>query len=255
MAFRWQVAQRRDTVSAMPTTRAETVPYDDGTSSSDTVFIPDGGGGPGLLLLQEIFGVNDYVRAKASDLAALGYVVLCPDVFHRIEPGVAIEPGEEALEKGFAVSQRYFGEIDEGRRLSDLQASLQHLRRLPEAQGPVGVIGYCFGGTLSYQLAAGGGVDACVSYYGSGVAGLLERGQRLSCPALFHFGGADPFLPFEQVAQIIVAYNNQDNTEVLVQPGVGHAFENHLNPMFSHPVAAARSWPVTVEFLRANLQR
>jgi carboxymethylenebutenolidase len=204
------------------------------------------------LLLQEIFGVNDYILATAGELANLGYVVLCHDVFCRVQPGMALPHDESALREGMTVAQSYHSEVDDDTRIGDLLAALDHVRLLDENTGGTGVIGYCLGGMLAYRVAAHGDVACCVSYYGSGIAGLLAGGERVSSPTLFHFGGADPYIPFEQVAQIVEGYAAQNNTEVVVQPGAGHAFENHLSH-FSNPEAKARSWPVTVEFLRAQL--
>jgi carboxymethylenebutenolidase len=236
----------------MTTTRQETVTLPDGEQESATLVLPDAGSGPGILLFQEIFGVNDFVVAKAEQLAALGYVVLCPDVFHRVQPGVALPHTDESLRAGMSLGGRY-SQLDEETRTADLLAAASRLRELDEVTGRVAAIGYCLGGTLAYAVAARTELDACVSYYGSGVPALLEAGERVDCPTLFHFGGSDPYLPFDQIVEVIKGYAGQHNVEVLIQPGAGHAFENLLSPRFADPVAAARSWPVTVAFLEAEL--
>lgn len=214
-----------------------------------TVVVPDEGNGHGIVLYQEIFGVNEFLLAKAASLAELGYVVLCPDVFWRVQPGVSLPHDEAALQEAFGLAQRYGSEVADEDKVEDLRTAVAHLRSLPEVSGKVAVMGYCLGGTLAYRTAANVEVDACVSYYGSGVADLLAAGDRPTCPTIFHFGGQDPFLPSEQVEAVRAGFADRDDVEVHVQPGAGHAFENFLAPQFSNPDAAAQSWPLTVEFL------
>jgi carboxymethylenebutenolidase len=235
------------------TTRGETITLPDGERAGATLVLPEEGSGPGVLLLHEIFGVNEFVLAKADELARHGFAVLCPDVFHRLQPGLALSHDESSLAEGMTIAGRYFSETGEEQRLGDLLAGVARLRDLDEVTGKIAVMGYCFGGTLAYAAAARSDVDACVSYYGSGVPALLDAGERVSCPSLFHFGGRDPYLPFDHVVAIVEAYREQGNVEVVVQPGSGHAFENLLAPAFADPVAAARSWPVTLSFLDAEL--
>jgi carboxymethylenebutenolidase len=238
-------------MAAVP--RTESVTVGDGTFDLHVVT-PDGGGRslPGILLLQEIFGVNDFLLGKAADLADLGYVVGCPDVFWRVERNVSLPHDEESLGRAFGYMER-FGAIDMAVTTADLLAALDAVRRLPEVGDAVGVMGYCLGGRLAYEVAVGGDPTTCVSYYGSGVADRLDDAGRVTCPVLFHFGGNDPFIPNEQADAVAAAFAGRDDAEVLVQPEAGHAFENLLAPAFGDPAAAARSWPVTVAFLQRTL--
>jgi carboxymethylenebutenolidase len=238
----------------MVSTREESITAPDDGTFAGHLTVPDSGNGPGVLLLQEIFGVGDFLKAKAEDLAELGYVVLCPDVFWRIEPGIALEHDEAALEAAFGYVTRYATEVDEDTKVADLRAALQHLRSLPEVEGhQAGVLGYCLGGRLAFQVACHAAPDACVSYYGSGIADLLNDCEDLTCPILFHFGGNDPYIPNEQVDAIRARLGERPNVEIHVQHQAGHAFENHLAPQFHDPNAAAASWPLTVEFLQRTL--
>ncbi|HLI43272.1 MAG TPA: dienelactone hydrolase family protein [Acidimicrobiales bacterium] len=235
------------------TERDETIEVNDGAFRAH-LALPPAGSGPGLLLLQEIFGVNDFLRGKAAELAGLGYVVLAPDVFWRVEPGLDLPHDEAALEKGFAVVGRYQAEVDQATKVADLLAALGHLRSLPETSGrKVGVIGYCLGGLLAYLVAAEGDPDACVSYYGSGIANLLDLAGHIECPVLSHFGGKDPYIPADQVERIKQAFEGRDDVTVRVEPDAGHAFENLLAPQFAVPEAARRSFAATTEWLAANL--
>ena len=238
----------------MPTTRTETITAPDGGTFDGTVVVPDGGSGPGILLLQEIFGVNDFLLAKAADLAEAGYVVLCPDVFWRVERNVALPHDEEALQTAFGLMTRYSEEVDGATQAGDLTAALDHLRSLPEVTGPVAAMGYCLGGRLAYEVSVAADPDACVSYYGSGIADRLDDADRISCPVIFHFGGNDPFIPNDQVDAIKKVMGDRPDVELHVHESAGHAFENHLAPMFHSADAAARSWPLTMEFLDRTLR-
>ena len=225
-------------------------------------FVPVGGG-PGVLLLQEIFGFDEFLESRARLLASLGYSVLVPDVFWRVERNVTLGHDEAALQVAFGYMGR-FSEIPKDVTTADLVAALAHLRTLPETTGKVAVVGYCLGGRLAYEVAAAcgpdasgpdaSGPDACVSYYGSGIAAELDLAERIACPVLFHFGGSDPYLSREEIDAITAAFAGRPGTEVVVQEHAGHAFENSFAPMFSNPEAAAASWPVTLAFLDRTLR-
>lgn len=232
--------------------RTEHIEAADGGRFDGTAFVPDGGG-PGLLLLQEIFGVGEFLRHKAQALAAEGYVVLCPDVFWRVEPHVELDHDEDGLGRAYQYVER-FAAIDAEVTRGDLLAALGHLRAMPEVTGRVGVMGYCLGGRLAYEVAVAGDPDTCVSYYGSGIAAQLDDAARIECPVLFQFGGADAFIPQSDVEQIRRAFAGRPDVELHVYGDAGHAFENSFAPAFSVPEAAARSWPVTLAFLDRTLR-
>jgi len=234
----------------MTTTRTDTITAADGGTFAGHVAVPAAGRGPGLVLVQEIFGVNRYIRDVADRLAALGYVVLAPDMFWRVEPGVAIDGTDDAA---LGQAMGYVGRFDGPAGLADLAAAVGHLQALPECSGDVGVIGFCFGGTFAYLAAAHLDPVVAVSYYGSGVAGNLDLLDRVACPILFHFGDADPYLPNADVDRLRAASAGMGNVEILVQAGSGHAFDNSFNPNFSDPPAAAAAWERTVAFLGRHL--
>lgn len=234
----------------MISTRTETITARDGGTFDAHVAVPDTGTGPGLVLIQEIAGVNGYIKAVAERLADLGYVVLAPDAFWRVEPNFTVEAFTEAT---LADCMRVAGQFDQELGLADFGAALEHLRELPEVNSGVGVLGFCFGGTQAFLMAAEFDLDVAVSYYGSGVAGSLDRVPDIECPLLMHFGGEDPFLPADQVDAIVAATNSSSNIEVLVQAEAGHAFDNHLSPNFWDPDAAGNAWTRTVGFLSKHL--
>src|SRR5256885_10945704 len=130
----------------MPTNRTETITATGGGQFNGHLTVPDSGSGPGVMLLQEIFGVGDFLLAKANDLAELGYVVLCPDVFWRVQPGIALAHDEEALGEAFGYMTRYMTEVPDETKIGDLGDALGHLRSLPEvAEQKVAAMGYCLG--------------------------------------------------------------------------------------------------------------
>jgi carboxymethylenebutenolidase len=234
----------------MTTTRTETITVPDGSFEAHTV-LPDAGSGPGLVVIQEIFGVNDYIRSVCERLAAMGYVTLAPDMFWRQEPGFTVEPSEGDAGMGRAFEK--MGGFDFATVPGDLGAALDHLRGLPECTGGAGLIGFCFGGTLAYLGAAALEPTCAVSYYGSGVAGNLDQAESISCPILFHFGDSDEFLPNEDAEAVAARFADVADAEVLIQSGAGHAFDNDRNPRFSNPPAAAQAWQATSEFLARHL--
>src|SRR5689334_16822597 len=123
--------------------RVETVAVDGGSFSMD-VWVPGSGSGPGLLLIQEIFGVSDYIQAVAADLAELGYVVGAPDLFWRLKPGHRAAHDEQ----GLAESLDLGGRFDFGQGVADALAAMRHLAALPEVAGGTGLIGFCLGGSI-----------------------------------------------------------------------------------------------------------
>jgi carboxymethylenebutenolidase len=231
--------------------RVESVQVPDG-SFDMSVWLPAGGTGPGLLLIQEIYGVSDYIREVADDLAGLGYVVGAPDLFWRLEPGYQADHDEEGLKRSLAMGSRF----DAEQGVADSAAALGHLAALREVDGGVGMIGFCLGGAIAYFVAAQaepGAVAAVVSFYGSGISDSIEALSQISAPVQFHFGGSDPYIPRDQVARVEEAVAGKPDAEIHVEENAGHAFHNRKAPMFSVPDAAARAWQRTEQFLQRHL--
>jgi carboxymethylenebutenolidase len=212
------------------------------------VALPESGSGPGVVVLQEIYGVGGYIKESADRLAGLGYVALAPDLYWRIERGIAIEHDEAGLAKAFETVQK----LDQDLAVRDSIDALSALRELPEVAG-AGVLGFCLGGTLAFRVAIESDPDVAVCYYGSGVAGALERADAISCPVLLHYGGQDQFIPREQIDRACEFAAARPDWECHIQEDAGHAFDNHEAPMFSQPEAAARAWAITREFLARTL--
>jgi carboxymethylenebutenolidase len=239
----------------MAAERTESIDAGDGQRFDGWLFVPDQLRGPGVLLLQEIFGVGPFLRAKARDLADLGYVVLCPDVFWRTERGVAHDHDDAGLQAAFASMTRWAEQVDDETKAADLLAALAHLRSLPETAGQkCAVMGYCLGGRLAYEVAVAGDPEACVSYYGSGIGARLDDAHRITCPVLFHYGDADPFIPTEEADAVRAAFADRNDVEHHLHAGAGHAFENMEAAQFHDAGAAARSWELTTAFLGRTLR-
>ena len=231
-------------------TRTETITASDGGTFDAYVALPAAGSGPAVVVVQEIGGVNGYIRSVVERLADIGYVAMAPDAFWRVQPNFAAETFSDAnLEESMRVAGQY--ELVKG--LADLGSALEHLRELPEVTGGVGVVGFCFGGTMAFLMAAEYDLDVAVSYYGSGVAGSIDRASEVTCPLLFHFGGQDPYLPADDVETIRSATSSMANIEVLVQPDAGHAFDNHTSENFWNAEAAGQAWTRTAAFLAKHL--
>jgi carboxymethylenebutenolidase len=214
------------------------------------VWLPPSGEGPGIVLVQEIFGVGEWIRAVATELAAEGYVVGAPDLYWRIEPGFAAAHDEAGLGQAYEM----VGKLDIGGAVGDTVAALASLAGHDAVTGTPAVMGFCLGGTIAWLAAAEGDPAACVSYYGSGVADAADRVADIGCPTLLHFGGADPFITSEQVATVSAAVMTAEHVELVVHDGAGHAFENDRAEMFHDPSAAIVSRAQTMELLRRVLQ-
>ena len=232
----------------MPQTRTERIPAPGGGELDGYIWSPAGGSGAGILLLQEIFGVGSYLRAVAERLCSLGYTVLAPDLFWRLERNVALDHDEAGLKRGFELVSGF--DFEQG--LADCSAALAHLRTLGETKGRAGVLGFCLGGRLAYSVANRYRPDAAVSYYGSGIADVLEEAGGLTCPMLMHFGTEDAYIPVEQVNKIEKVLGDRDGVEIRLYR-VGHAFDNHEAPMFYDADAAREAWEATTAFLEREL--
>jgi len=230
------------------TVRRDEVVVDDGAFGVH-IAMPDAPNGAGIVLIQEIFGVGEYIIAVADRLAGLGYTVAAPDLFWRFAPGHAADHDEAGLTQSMAL----VAQLDRERAVADCLATIAHLRALPEVTGPVGVLGFCLGGTLAVGCALAGDPDAVVSYYGSGVPDMVDQLGSITAPTLLHFGGDDPYIPAERLEAVIAAVPKHPAIELNVEAGAGHAFDNHEAPMFYDADAADRAWALTRAFLARHL--
>ncbi len=226
----------------------------DGADVPAHLWLPPGGKGPGIALMQEIFGISAYIERRARDLADLGYVVLAPEIYWRLGATEPIE-GPDALQEGVART----GEVDWDAAVADGAATVRALREREDVTGGVGLVGFCFGGGLAFNVAAaletendGPAIDALVSYYGSALPGLVDH-VRVAAPSLHHFGLADDFIPVEAVRHVEEVLTQQPETTFITYEGANHAFDNDDQPWF-HARASELAWARTAEFLAEQLR-
>ena len=209
----------------------------DGHSFNAYFAKPARGSGPGLVLLQDIFGVNDTVKQMADHYAEEGYLVMAPDLFWRMQPGVSLGYGEADRPRALEFHKHF--DLDAG--IEDIEATMQALRRRPEHRGKVGVLGHTFGGTLAYLAAARTDVDCAVSYYGVGLADHLGEARRIRCPMTVHLAGADHHMSVEQQKRIADTFRSRPDMEVYSYPGVGNGFATPGRDSWDRPAALMSS--------------
>ena len=192
----------------------------DGGEFDAYLVLPASGYGPGIVVLQEIFGVNSIVRGVADWYAAHGFVALCPDIFWRQEPGIQLTDKGDDLNRAF---QLYAG-LDEAKAVEDSAAALEFLRKHPACSGRVGAVGHCLGGNLAYLLSVRFKPDCAVGFYGVSIEKTLDEASSLSCPLMLHIAGNDKFCPPEAQAAIHSALDSNSLVTIHTYPDRDHAF-------------------------------
>lgn len=169
----------------------------------------------GVIIVQEVFGIDAYVTADVARWSSLGFEVLAPSMFDRQERGFVASHDAEGLQTGL----KYARENGEDNPISDIQACIDTLR----AKGPVYIVGYCYGGTVAWRAASRAtGLSAVSSYYGSGVA--ASASLEPYCPVICHFGAKDPYIPALESKTAINAVH--PDVPVYVYENSGHGFNN-----------------------------
>ena len=210
--------------------------------------IPHTRKGPGIVLIQEIFGVNEHIRSVAEQYAADGYLVIAPDLFWR--SGKRIELGYD--EAGWKRAVDLMNATDVGKAQTDIELAIDALKAQPGLDGGIASIGYCFGGLLSYHTAANGLVDVAIAYYGGGIQNQLDRADEIEVPLLMHFGEQDSHIPLEAVEKIAERFENNDNVEIVVYPEAEHGFNCSHRDSYNQR-AAAEAHGNTLIFLGQEL--
>jgi len=205
----------------------------DGGKFKAYVAVPKGGHGPGIVLCQEIFGINGFIREVADYYAEEGYTVVAPDLFWRIQPGIELGYTEQDWQKAFELFQKF--DTDKG--MGDITATVKAMRAMPQVAGKIGALGFCLGGRLAYLAAARSGVDCAVGYYGVTIDQYLGEADKIKVPLVLHFAANDKYAPPEAVAKIKTALASHAGAEIYVYPGVDHAFARTGGMHYDKPSA------------------
>lgn len=170
---------------------------------------PEGKAKGGVVVVQEIFGVNGHIKRVTDQYAAHGYKAIAPAMFDRVERDVTLDYTE--VPKG----REYMQQLTWPNTLADVEAALSEVRDA----GRAAIVGYCWGGTVAHVAACDLAIEAAVSYYGGGVAKMLDKQPH--CRVMYHFGDRDGSIPLADIERIRQAYPQQ---VLHVYPGAGHGF-------------------------------
>jgi carboxymethylenebutenolidase len=183
---------------------------------------PASGRGPGLVVIQEIFGVNSVMRTIADEFAARGYFALAPDLFWRLEPGVQLSDRTDAeWKRAFDL----MGRFDQDSGVKDIQTSINYLRHsVAGCTGKVGAVGYCLGGLLAFLTATRTDCDAAVGYYGVNIQEKLSEAAKIRKPVMLHIAGKDEYVPPEAQKKIIDGLKNNPQVTIHSYAAMNHAF-------------------------------
>jgi carboxymethylenebutenolidase len=207
-----------------------------GAYRADPAFAPKAA----LVVIQEIFGVNHHIRAVCDRLASEGYVAIAPSIFDRIEPNFTSGYSPDEI----AVARKFVANPDWAAMLRDTQAAIDAVRDV----GPVGIIGFCLGGSVAYAAATKlAGLSAAVGYYGGAIARFAD--DKPQVPTQLHFGEKDASIPLSDVDMIRA---KRPELEIHVYPGAQHGF--HCDERASYDKKSAEiAWPRSLAFFAKHL--
>src|SRR5580692_1102839 len=206
---------------------------------------------PAVIVLQELFGVNADIRKHCDELAEQGYLAVAPDLFWRQEPGVDLSVTSEA---DWQHGLRLYSAYDRDAGVKDIKDTMDAVRRLPECNGKVALLGYCLGALMVFMTAVrNDGVDAAVWYHGGDTEKYLGEVDGLHAPLLMHLAEEDEFISKAAQAEIKAALAKKPNTSIYSYPGQNHAFSRH-NGAHYNAAAAALANGRTYSFLNGQLR-
>ena len=219
----------------------------DGGSFTAYVTMPPEPPGPGIVLLQEIFGVNASMRRHADELAAAGFAVVVPDLFWRQQPNVQLDPGKPGDRDA---AMKLLQGLDQELAVGDAAAALRYLRASPLCTGKVAALGFCLGGRLAFLMALSTDIDGSVSFYGTGLDKIVSEAGRVRKPVLLHIAEQDRVCPPD--AQRAILHGIAPFATLITAhtyAGAGHAFAR-LGGADYKADAADLAWKRTREFLK-----
>lgn len=207
----------------------------DGSGSfSGYLAVPASGHGPGVVIGQEIFGVNANMRSIADSYAEEGYVALVPDLFWRLQPNLELGYSEAEFGQAIGLFQRF--DVDKG--VDDIAAAMDALRALPEVEDRgIGYVGFCLGGKLAYLTAARTDAACSVGYYGMGIEQMLDEAKNIKGRLVLHFAEQDVYCDASARTTIGEVLGRLPKAEIYSYPGVDHAFARPNGMHFDKPAA------------------
>ena len=177
-----------------------------------------------IVVIQEIFGVNEGIRRKCDKLAGEGYLAVAPDLFWRLEPGIELDPD---VEPEFKRALDLMNRFDQDAGVLDIQATLDFIRKAEDIS-KVGCVGYCLGGRLAYMAAARTDSDATVGYYGVGIDDLLREKEAIAKPLMLHIPTEDGFVDKDTQAAMHEGLGDHPKVTLYDYEGLDHGFATEM---------------------------
>ncbi len=200
---------------------------------------PSGTPRGGIVVIQEIFGVNSHIRAVTDNFASEGYLAVAPGIFEHVEPKFEVGYDAQSRERAMAIMNK----VDREQILRDVASAIS----IAKEGGKVGIVGFCLGGTVAWSAAGNlSGLSAAVGYYGGGIIGLKDLNPKV--PTLLHFGDKDQHIPITGVKEVAAAH---PDVEVHIYRA-DHGFNCDQRDSYDAP-SAKLAWTRTVAFLRKHL--
>lgn len=207
----------------------------DGGTMGGYLALPPGGSGPGIVLLQEIFGVNAAIRAKCDRLAAEGFAVFAPDMFWRLEAGVDLGYSEPERQRGFG----YLSAFDQAQGVRDIQQAWRTLAGHPACTAPPALVGFCIGGRMAVRTGAAlPDASGVFSFYGVKLDEIADELTSITAPLRLYVGDRDSHVPLEVARHLADLLRDKPNAEVHIYQGAGHGFYNRVRDAVYHEAAA-----------------
>ncbi len=195
-----------------------------------------------LIVVQEIFGVNKHIQSVADDWSHDGFLCIAPQMFDRIEKGVNLGYDEA----GYAKAMSFLPRLDMDKSMADVDAAIDWLRN--EADLSVGIVGFCYGGTVAWLAATRLKIEAAVGYYGGNIANFVSEAPQ--CPVMLHFGADDAHIPEAKIDSI---RNAHPEVPIFVYEDAGHAFNRSVDPKSFNSVASRLAKQRSLRFFEQHL--
>ena len=184
---------------------------------------------PGVVVLHEIFGITDFIRSRLPFFNDRGYTAMAVDLYHRVAPGKSFDYHGQGFTDAFNTRNR----LNDDQSVEDVAAAIGALRKLPECDGDVAVVGYCLGGLYAFLGAGCWDASASISFHGVRIERRLAEASKIRVPLQMHFCGLDKHVPASAVADIKRAVAGQVGTTIYEYPAVDHGFTRVGQPVFN----------------------